>query len=81
MIVDAKTLCQYHVETVKDVQGKCQQEINQERARLHKEAQQHREQVEKELAEYQKDLDTKAERAVRDRLQQEMDRVKAEMSN
>eukprot|EP00971_Amphidinium_carterae_P074086 1464334-Amphidinium_carterae.1 len=65
MIVDAKTLCQYHVDTVTELQGKCQTEVNQERARLHKEAQQHREQVEQELAEYQKSLDRKAEKAVR----------------
>eukprot|EP00971_Amphidinium_carterae_P045994 905116-Amphidinium_carterae.1 len=31
--------------------------------------------------EYQKSLDSKAEKAVRDRLQQEMDKVKAEMNN
>eukprot|EP00971_Amphidinium_carterae_P302345 6007776-Amphidinium_carterae.1 len=81
MIVDAKTLCQYHVDTVKDIQGKCQSEVNQESARLHKEAQKHQEQLEQELTEYQKSLDKQAEKAVRDRLQQEMDKVKAEMNN
>eukprot|EP00971_Amphidinium_carterae_P147026 2913583-Amphidinium_carterae.1 len=81
MIVDAKTLCQYHVETVKEIQGKCQLEVNQERTRLHKEAQKHQEQIEQELTEYQKSLDKQAEKAVRDRLQQEMDKVKAEMNN
>eukprot|EP00971_Amphidinium_carterae_P051772 1019288-Amphidinium_carterae.1 len=64
MVVDAKTLCQYHVDTVKELQGKCQQDVNHERARLHKEAQQHQDRLEKELVEYQKDLDKKAERAV-----------------
>eukprot|EP00971_Amphidinium_carterae_P254796 5057928-Amphidinium_carterae.2 len=81
MIVDAKTLCQYHVDTVKEIQGKCQSEVNQERARLHKEAQKHQEQLEQELTEYQKSLDKQAEKAVRDRLRQEMDKVKAEMNN
>eukprot|EP00971_Amphidinium_carterae_P095441 1888320-Amphidinium_carterae.1 len=81
MIVDAKTLCQYHVDTVNEIQGKCQGELNQERTRLHKEAQKHQEQLEQELTEYQKSLDKQAEKAVRDRLQQEMDKVKAEMNN
>eukprot|EP00971_Amphidinium_carterae_P214423 4255322-Amphidinium_carterae.1 len=81
MIVDAKTLCQYHVDTVKDIQGKCQGEINQEQARLHKEAQKHQEQLEQELTEYQKSLDKQAEKAVRERHQQEMDKVKAEMNS
>eukprot|EP00971_Amphidinium_carterae_P082191 1625529-Amphidinium_carterae.1 len=74
MIVDAKTLCKYHVDTVKEIQGKCQIEVTQERARLYKEAQQHQEQVEQELTEYQKSLDKQAEKAVRDKLQQEMDK-------
>eukprot|EP00971_Amphidinium_carterae_P054652 1076594-Amphidinium_carterae.1 len=81
MIVDAKTLCQYHVDTVKEIQGKCQSEVNQERTRLHKDAQKHQEQLEQELTEYQNSLGKQAEKAVRDRLQQEMDKVKAEMNN
>eukprot|EP00971_Amphidinium_carterae_P076891 1518926-Amphidinium_carterae.3 len=81
MIVDAKTLCQYHVDTVKDMQGKCQSELNQERTKLHKEAQKHQEQLEQELVEYQMNLDKQAEKNVRDQLQQEMDKVKAEMNN
>eukprot|EP00971_Amphidinium_carterae_P120444 2386633-Amphidinium_carterae.1 len=81
VIVDAKTLCQYHMDTVKDIQGKCQGEVNQERTRLHKEAQKHREHLEQELTEYQRKLDDQADKAVRDRLQKEMDKVKAEMNS
>eukprot|EP00971_Amphidinium_carterae_P236473 4693269-Amphidinium_carterae.2 len=66
MIVDAKTLCQYHVETVNDIKGKCQGEINQERIRLHKEARKHQEQLELELTEYQKKLDHQADKALRE---------------
>eukprot|EP00971_Amphidinium_carterae_P117802 2333443-Amphidinium_carterae.1 len=81
MIVDAKTLCQYHVDTMKEMQGKFQNDLNLERSKLHKEAQQHQQQLENELVEYQKRLDAKAEKAVKERLQQEMEKVKAEMSN
>eukprot|EP00971_Amphidinium_carterae_P123245 2440319-Amphidinium_carterae.1 len=73
MIVDAKTLCQYHVETVNEIKGKCQAEINQERNRLHKEAQRQQQQLEQELIEYQQRLDNQAEKAVRERLQKEME--------
>eukprot|EP00971_Amphidinium_carterae_P058379 1154934-Amphidinium_carterae.1 len=74
MIVDAKQLCQYHVETVRELQGKYQDEVNKERSRLHEEAQRRQQQVENELIEYQKKLDENAEKAVKDRLKQEMDK-------
>eukprot|EP00971_Amphidinium_carterae_P338355 6475626-Amphidinium_carterae.2 len=83
VIVDAKTLCQYHVDTVKEIQGMCQGEVNQERIRLHKEAQKHQQQLENELTdtEYQQKLESQADKAVCERLQKEMDKVMAEMNS
>eukprot|EP00971_Amphidinium_carterae_P297461 5909714-Amphidinium_carterae.2 len=63
------------------MQGKFQHKLNQERTKLHKKAQQRQQQLENELVKYQKRLDAKAEKAVKDRLQQKMGKAKAKMSN
>eukprot|EP00971_Amphidinium_carterae_P233469 4633417-Amphidinium_carterae.1 len=51
--VDAKTLCQFHVDKMKEMDTHYRSEVQSERSRLHASNQQLREKLESEALEYQ----------------------------
>eukprot|EP00971_Amphidinium_carterae_P293012 5817641-Amphidinium_carterae.1 len=56
MLVDAKTLCQYHVDKMSEMNNHYKAELQAERSRLHSSNQQFRDKLETEALEYQQEV-------------------------
>eukprot|EP00971_Amphidinium_carterae_P131661 2607725-Amphidinium_carterae.1 len=80
MLVDAKTLCQYHVDKMNEMNNHYKVEVQAERSRLHSSNQQLREKLENEALEYQQELTKSTEQQVQLRLNQEVAKIQAEMT-
>eukprot|EP00971_Amphidinium_carterae_P227482 4512067-Amphidinium_carterae.1 len=56
MLVDARTLCDFHVQKIEEVRNHFHGELTKERSKLYAGTNEHREKLEKELLSYQKKL-------------------------
>eukprot|EP00971_Amphidinium_carterae_P093823 1856535-Amphidinium_carterae.1 len=80
MLVDAKTLCQYHVDKMKEMDSHYKVEVQTERSRLHSSNQQFREKLETEALEYQQEVTKGTEQQVQSKLNQEIAKIQSEMT-
>eukprot|EP00971_Amphidinium_carterae_P275542 5467613-Amphidinium_carterae.1 len=80
MLVDAKTLCQYHVDKMGEMNNHYQVELQAERSRFHSSNQQFREKLETEALEYQHEVNKSTEQQVQAKLNQEVAKIQAEMT-
>eukprot|EP00971_Amphidinium_carterae_P002084 41121-Amphidinium_carterae.1 len=80
MLVDAKTLCQYHVDKLKEMDTHYKAEVQTERSRLHASNQHFREKLESEALEYQQEVNKGTEQQVKAKLQHEIAKIQAEMT-
>eukprot|EP00971_Amphidinium_carterae_P300120 5963058-Amphidinium_carterae.1 len=71
MLVDAKTLCQYHVDKLKEMNTHYQQEVHKERSKMHASNQQIREKLETEALDYQNEVSRGTEQQVKAKLREE----------
>eukprot|EP00971_Amphidinium_carterae_P242009 4804924-Amphidinium_carterae.4 len=80
MLVDAKTLCQHHVNKVEEMNNHYQGELQRERSKLHASNNQYREKLEQEAIAYQKEMTKNTEQSVQTKLKQEITKIQKEMS-
>eukprot|EP00971_Amphidinium_carterae_P227603 4514914-Amphidinium_carterae.1 len=71
MLVDAETLCQYHVDKMKKMNTHYQQEVNKERLKLHASNWQFCEKIESEALDNQNDVNRGTEQQVKTKLREE----------
>eukprot|EP00971_Amphidinium_carterae_P282306 5604504-Amphidinium_carterae.1 len=80
MLVDAKTLCQYHVNKLKEMDTHYQTLVQTERSRMHVSNQQLREKLETEALEFQQKVSEGTEQLVKTKLKAEIAKIEAEMT-
>eukprot|EP00971_Amphidinium_carterae_P199701 3963533-Amphidinium_carterae.1 len=80
MLVDAKTLCQYHVDKMAEMNNHYQGELQAERSRMHDSNRQFREKLELEALEYQQEVNKSTEQQVQAKLKQEVSKIQEEMT-
>eukprot|EP00971_Amphidinium_carterae_P330974 6464290-Amphidinium_carterae.1 len=80
MLVDAKTLRQYHVDKLKEMNTHYQSQVQEERSRMHTSNQLFRDKLEAEALGYQQEVAKGTEQQVKARLQHEVAKIQAEMT-
>eukprot|EP00971_Amphidinium_carterae_P274809 5453217-Amphidinium_carterae.1 len=79
MLVDAKTLCQYHVDKLKEMDN-YRVEVQAERSRMHSGNQQFCEKLENEALKYQREVSKSTKQQVQAKLNHEIAKIQAEMT-
>eukprot|EP00971_Amphidinium_carterae_P290600 5770310-Amphidinium_carterae.1 len=80
MLVDAKNLCQYHVDKMAEMSNRYQGELQNERSKMHNSNKHFREKLEQEALEYQQEVSRNTEQSVQVKLNQEIAKIQAEMT-
>eukprot|EP00971_Amphidinium_carterae_P070254 1389962-Amphidinium_carterae.1 len=79
-LVDAKTLCQHHVDKLKEMDTHYKSQVHTERSRMHASNQQFREKLEAEALDYQQEVSKGTEQQGKAKLQHEIAKIQTEMT-